>query len=274
MFSLKEGIPSDTANVPPTASKHGGGNTGAERRGLLNALIIVEPTKDLGQVVGRLRSLGVAPIVGLSVDQATRLLLTFRPDLAIVGQGAQSPRLLRRLERRGVPVVLVDGSDGAAREGELRMVVAALLSPVKPDLAPSVVDLTEEDASQADDVLEAGPVRVDRVACVVFVDEERVDIPPMELAILEELAMRPGEPVPAEALRRRLWPEEGPATTEDVHRHVYRLRKLIGDQDRLSPLITNRRGYGYVLELPEPAASPGRSSRQGFGDTREAASGG
>jgi DNA-binding response OmpR family regulator len=246
------------------------------RRGedVVNALIVIEPRHGLDELVVRLRSMGVSPIVGLSLDQATRLLAAFRPDLAIVGHTAGSPELLRRLERRGVPVVLVDGSDGLERAAELRMVVAALLSPVKPDLIPSLVDLTEDgEATKAADVIEVGPVRLDRVARVAFVDEERVEIPPMELAILEELAMRPGEPIPAEALRRRLWPEAAPATSDDVHRHVYRLRRLIGDQDRLHPLITNRRGYGYVLEVLEPAASRARSNRPEMGQKREAASG-
>jgi DNA-binding response OmpR family regulator len=240
----------------------------------VNALIVIEPTHGLDELVGRLRSLGVSPIVGISVDQATRLLATFRPDLAIVGQGGQSPGLMRRLERRGVPVLLVDGANALAQAGELRMIVAALLSPVKLDLAPSLVDLTEEeDPVNAADVLEAGPVRLDRVARVAFVADERVEIPPMEFAILEELIMRPGEPIPAEALRMRLWPEDAPATSEDVHRHVYRLRRLIGDQDRLRPLITNRRGFGYVLDVLEPAVSRDRPSRPEAGEEREAASG-
>ncbi|HEV8683218.1 MAG TPA: hypothetical protein VGS09_10680, partial [Actinomycetota bacterium] len=78
----------------------------------MNALVVVEPTQGLDDLLRRLRSLGVSPIVGSNLDQATRLLTTFRPDLAVVGQAAGSPQLFRRLERRGVPVVLVDASDG------------------------------------------------------------------------------------------------------------------------------------------------------------------
>jgi two-component system OmpR family response regulator len=229
----------------------------------VNALIVMEPTQGLEELAGRLRSLGVSPIVGLGLDQATRLLATFRPDLAIVGHSAESPKMIRRLEQRGVPVVLVDESNGLASAGELRMVVAALLSPVKPDLQEDVVDLTDQTASgaPAGEVLEAGSVLVDRVGRVAFVDGERMEIPPMELTILEELALHAGEPIPASVLRRRLWPADGPATNEDVHRHVYRLRKLIGDQDRRHPLITNRRGFGYVLEVSEPASSGARPIR-------------
>jgi len=226
----------------------------------VNALIVIEPTHGLDALADRLRSLGVSPIVGLGPDQASRLLATFRPDLAIVGHSAHSPKLIRRLEQRGVPVVLVDESDGVAHAGDLRTVVAALLSPVKPDRQPNVLDLTDDMPRKATtgDVLEAGAVLVDRVGRVAFVDGERVEIPPMELTILEELALHPGEPISASVLRRRLWPADGPATNEDVHRHVYRLRRLLGDQDRPHPLITNRRGFGYVLEVPDPAPSAAR----------------
>jgi DNA-binding response OmpR family regulator len=237
----------------------------------VNALIIIEPANGLDELAGRLRALGVSPIVGLGLDQATRLLATFRPDLAIVGHGAQTPTLLRRLEQRGVPVVLVEESNGLAHTEDLRMVVSALLSPVKPDLLGNVVDLTDEAAGAQGEVLEAGTVFVDRVGRVAFVDGERVEIPPMELTILEELALHPGEPIPASVLRRRLWPADGPATNEDVHRHVYRLRKLIGDQDRRHPLITNRRGFGYVLEVSEPARSGALPA--GAGARSKAASG-
>jgi DNA-binding response OmpR family regulator len=238
----------------------------------VNALVVVEATQGLDGLLRRLRSLGVSPIVGFNIDQATRLLTTFRPDLAVVGQAAGSPQLFRRLERRGVPVVLVDASDGLGRAGELRMLVAALLSPVKPDLMPSVVDLTREETTD-EDILEVGPVRLDRIARVAFVDDERVEVPPMEFAILEELIMHAGEPVPAETLRRRLWPEDAPATSDDVHRHVYRLRRLIGDQERLHPLITNRRGYGYVLDVLDAAPSREPLPRWAMGQSEAASEG-
>jgi DNA-binding response OmpR family regulator len=271
ILAPEEGNSPATANVHPTASKQarwGGQNWRGES---VNALIVVEPMHGLDDLLRRLRSLGVSPIVGLGCDRATRLLATFRPDLAIVGQAPGTSQLLRRLERRGVPVVLVDGPAEAGRAGDLRTVVSGLLAPIKPDLMPSVVDLTRGQP-QAEEIVEIGPLRVDRVARVAFIDDERVDIPPMEFAILELLALHPGEPVPAEALRRRLWPEDAPATGDDVHRHVYRLRRLIGDQDRLHPLITNRRGYGYVLDVHHTTASRQRFSPQRVSGERQAAS--
>jgi DNA-binding winged helix-turn-helix (wHTH) protein len=36
---------------------------------------------------------------------------------------------------------------------------------------------------------------------------------------------------------------------------VYSLRRLIGDDRRKRPVIRNRRGYGYVLDVPVAAAS-------------------
>jgi DNA-binding response OmpR family regulator len=222
----------------------------------MNALITIDSPESLDELVGGLTSWGVSPIVATSSDQATRLLGKLRPDLAIVG-GTPPPELLSRLERRGVPIILASDVKELTSAGVLKMVVAALLSPPRPDRMPMVLDLTADNARIPDppDALEVGPLRLDLVAQVAFVDGERVEVPPKELAILETLALRPGEPIPAESLRRRLWPNGVPATAEDVHRHVYRLRRLIGDHDRRPPLIINRRGFGYVLNASTEARS-------------------
>jgi DNA-binding response OmpR family regulator len=222
----------------------------------MNALITVDSPEALDELVGGLQSWGVSPIVATSSDQAIRLLGKLRPDLAIVG-GTPSPELLGRLERRGVPIILASSAGELTSAGVLKMVVGALLSPPRPDRMPMVLDLTADESGipEPPDLLEVGPLRLDLVARVAFVDGERVEVPPKELTILEVLALRPGEPIPAEVLRRRLWPNGVPATAEDVHRHIYRLRRLIGDHDRQPPLITNRRGFGYVLNASATARS-------------------
>jgi DNA-binding response OmpR family regulator len=220
----------------------------------MNALITVDSPEALDELVEGLRSWGVSPIVATSSDQATRLLAKLRPDLAIVG-GNPSPELLGRLERRSVPIILASDIADLTSAGVLKTVVAALLSPARADHMPMVLDLAAAEDGGFRDSLEVGPLQLDLVERVVFVDGERVEVPPKELAILETLALHPGEPIPAEDLRRRMWPAGFSATAEDVHRHVYRLRKLIADHDRRPPLITNRRGFGYVLNASATARS-------------------
>ena len=81
---------------------------------------------------------------------------------------------------------------------------------------------------------------------IVFLDGERVEMPPKEFDILAELVGRAGRPVGASELAKRVWPPEERASIGDVHRHIYRLRRALGP--RGEALVANRRGFGYVLE--------------------------
>lgn len=98
------------------------------------------------------------------------------------------------------------------------------------------------------DVVEAGAVRVNLATRSIEVDGRRVELPPREFAVLSELALRPGRPIPSEELARLAWPDTSWPTGDDVRRTVYRLRRFLGDRERPRPLIRNRRGFGYVLE--------------------------
>lgn len=93
---------------------------------------------------------------------------------------------------------------------------------------------------------EVAAVRLDLARRLVFVDGGRVDLPPKEFDLLAELVARAGRPIGAAELAKRAWPPEERASVEDVHRHIYRLRRALGP--RGTDLIANRRGFGYVLE--------------------------
>lgn len=227
----------------------------------MRALLAIESYDRVDELVRRLRFLGVCPIVAPGVDQATRLLATSRPDVAILADGAQPASLLYDLELKGVPVVLVADSEQLTQVPELRVPVAVVLSPAEVD---EIADAALIAGADMPNVLEVGSLRLDLDAHLVFLDAEAVELPPKEFAVLAHLALRPGEPVSTAELARTLWPGVFHATAEDVHRHVYRLRKLIGDHSRLAPLIASRRGYGYVLNVPrESEAHPARSISAG-----------
>ena len=104
------------------------------------------------------------------------------------------------------------------------------------------------DEVRASGLVEVGCLKVDLLKRLVSVDGRAVELPPMEAALLVELVLQPGQPIPAEELGRRAWPQSPHATADDVRRHIYRLRRSLGDQHRQPPLIRNRRGFGYALE--------------------------
>lgn len=117
------------------------------------------------------------------------------------------------------------------------------------DLEGTRMNLADAGASpHSPNVVEVRSLRIDLVRRSVMIEGEPLELPPMETALLIELALEPGRPIPAEELGRRAWPQNPYSTAEDVRRHVYRLRKALGDQLRRRPLIRNRRGFGYTLD--------------------------
>lgn len=106
------------------------------------------------------------------------------------------------------------------------------------------------------DVIDLGPLSVDLSRRTVQVRGREIDLPPREFAVLAELATQPDRPIPSEDLAARVWPDRTWMNADDVRRIVYSLRRLIGDDRRKRPLIRNRRGYGYVLEVPTAASAP------------------
>ena len=107
------------------------------------------------------------------------------------------------------------------------------------------------------DVIEVGPLSVDLSRRTARLRGRDVDLPPREFAVLAELARQPDHPIPSEDLAARVWPDRTWMNADDVRRVVYSLRRLISDDRRKRPLIRNRRGYGYVLEVAASAAGVG-----------------
>jgi heme-degrading monooxygenase HmoA len=103
------------------------------------------------------------------------------------------------------------------------------------------------------EIIDVGPLRVDLRRRVARLDGTEIDVPPREFAVLAELAVRPGHPVRADELAARVWPDRVDMNGDDVRRVVYRLRRLIEGDGPGRPVIRNRRGHGYVLEVgPSP----------------------
>lgn len=148
---------------------------------------------------------------------------------------------LRRAQG-GVAVVVPSGGASGAVEREL----AARGIPVRRYGQEASLPAPAETATASPSTSPEAAVRLDIARRLAFVDGERVDLPPKEFDLLAELVARGGRPVSAAELAKRAWPPDEHASADDVHRHIYRLRRALGP--RGAALIANRRGFGYVLE--------------------------
>jgi two-component system, OmpR family, phosphate regulon response regulator PhoB len=115
---------------------------------------------------------------------------------------------------------------------ELVLRVAAILRRVK-----------SSDAESAD-VQEVGPLKIDRTAHRVTVDDHEVELTPTEYRLLTLLAERKGRVQPRTMLLEVVWDAAPDIQTRTVDMHVQRLRAKLGGA---GDLIETVRGFGYRL---------------------------
>lgn len=96
----------------------------------------------------------------------------------------------------------------------------------------------------------AGSLVIELAARTAIVDGERVKMPPTEFTLLSILAARPGKVVSHRELLLETFGDSAHMAPQDLHWWMWKLRKLIGDQSREEKIVGNRRGVGYVLDLP------------------------
>lgn len=102
------------------------------------------------------------------------------------------------------------------------------------------------------DTLSIGPIRIDRAALSVHVDEQVVDLTPTEYKLLITLAERRGRVQGRGHLLETVWDAAPDIQTRTVDMHVQRLRAKLGPA---GDLIETVRGFGYRLR-----SAQGRSS--------------
>jgi DNA-binding winged helix-turn-helix (wHTH) protein len=100
----------------------------------------------------------------------------------------------------------------------------------------------------------AGSLVIELAARTAIVDGVRIELPPTEFALLAVLAARPGEIVSHKELAAAAFGEAAPVMApHELHNRIYRVRKLLDDVEREHKMIENRRGQGYVLDMPPTA---------------------
>lgn len=98
-----------------------------------------------------------------------------------------------------------------------------------------------------DDWLFAGAVAVSLGRHEVRRDGQTIHLTPTEFALLEVLALRPGERVPHDDIIQRLWPERPPTARHLVRVYVRQLREKLEEHPSEPTIIRTASGGGYLL---------------------------
>jgi len=118
---------------------------------------------------------------------------------------------------------------------ELVLRVGAILRRVSAASAPAA------------DVLQVGPISIDRAGHTVQVDGTEVELTPTEYRLLLLLAERRGRVQERARLLESVWDAAPDVQTRTVDMHVQRLRAKLGGA---GDLIETVRGFGYRLRQP------------------------
>jgi two-component system phosphate regulon response regulator PhoB len=102
------------------------------------------------------------------------------------------------------------------------------------------------------DTLLIGPIRIDRAALTVHVDELAIDLTPTEYKLLITLAERRGRVQGRGHLLETVWDAAPDIQTRTVDMHVQRLRAKLGPA---GDLIETVRGFGYRLRSAQGRGS-------------------
>lgn len=86
-----------------------------------------------------------------------------------------------------------------------------------------------------------------------IIDGARIELPPTEFDLLAAFAARPGQVVTHKEIAALAFGEGASVAPHELHWRIWKVRDVIGDSQREHKLIENRRGVGYVLDLPASA---------------------
>jgi DNA-binding response OmpR family regulator len=218
-------------------------------------LLILDEPIDASAIVRALKARGLRPAIMPGVEDVKEIVSNWQPQAVILQAGRVGwLMLLRLLDDRDIPCVLMGTTEQLRRAVRQGSGCVQLLLPVEPEEIAEGVQLVIGPPSSGGrpDAIDLGIVKIDLRARTVEVEGQRKALPPKEFEILVQLALQEGAPLNSTELLGRLWPRSTSATVNDVYTRIWRLRRMIGDYDRRRPLIVNRRGFGYMLDIAEP----------------------
>jgi len=220
----------------------------------MKILLVEDDRKVAGFIEQGLREEGYVVDVARDGDEATTMAHVNDYDAILLDvvlpkkNGFQIAAELRR-EGRTAPILMLTSRD--ATEDVVRGLDAGaddyLPKPVQFDeLVARIRALLRRGGAERLEVLRYGPITLDRLRHVAVVNNQRLDLTPKEMQLLEFFLLRPEEVVRRTTLLEKVWDMHFDPDSNVVDVHVGNLRrKLI--QAAGEPLVATVRGVGFTL---------------------------
>src|SRR5713226_4670313 len=224
----------------------------------MKILVVEDDRKVAGFIEQGLREEGYAVDLAPDGDEATMLAHVYEYDLLVLDvmlpkkNGLQVAAELRR-EGSTTPVLMLTARD--TTEDVVRGLDAGaddyLTKPFKFDeLLARVRALVRRGGASRTELLNYGPVELDRLKHKVRVGGKRLDLTPKEFQLLEHFLMRPEEVIRRTDLLEEVWDLQSAPESNVVDVHVGNLRRKLREAAGVE-LLQTMRGVGFRLATPD-----------------------
>ena len=223
----------------------------------MKILVVEDDRKVAGFIEQGLREEGYAVDVAPDGDQATMLAHVYEYDALVLDvmlpkkTGLQVATELRR-EGRKTPILMLTARD--ATEDVVRGLDAGaddyLAKPFKFDeLLARVRALVRRGGAGRSELLNYGPLELDRLKHKAKVSGKRLELTPKEFQLLEHFLLRPEDVVRRTELLEKVWDLHFDPESNVVDVHVGNLRRKLREAAG-TELIHTVRGVGFRLQAP------------------------
>ena len=214
----------------------------------MSAVLIAEPLPDERRFLERHLARDGFDVVGAHGEDALRLAEHARPDLVLLGDPAA---LDVCRERVGDVPVIVLGDENADAVDRVRAFARGcddfLARPFLYDeLVARIRAVLRRVARPESELVDIGPIRIDRPARTVSVGGVRVAVAGKEYELLSRLASDPRRVFTKEQLLREVWGFRALGRTRTLDSHASRLRRKLQTAAD-GPFVVNVWGVGYKL---------------------------
>lgn len=179
-------------------------------------------------------------------DNEPRVVVLFVP--ALDSSGVMSISMFQAVSRVPIVVVTVGGAEEMARLKDMG-VRDRLTYPIEPTRLAAEVGRVARRATERDDVLSVGGIRVDLRGRVASLDGRALSLSRREFDLLAYLSARPGDVVTHGDLARTVW-KGGRYSRDALAVYVSWLRGKLGENGGSPRYLHTLRGRGITLLGP------------------------
>lgn len=120
-----------------------------------------------------------------------------------------------------------------------------ITKPIKPKVFISRIKglFRRIETDEANQLIEVGPIKIDRSRYVVIKEEEELVLPKKEFELLCLLASKPGRVFTRDEIMGKVWGTETIVGDRTIDVHIRKIREKIGDE-----YVTTIKGIGYKFD--------------------------